>query len=113
MKRAKFTRQPWGEAEVARLVKLWAAAVPITDIAEALGRKPTTVRAKVSHLRSTDPAAAKKLKYRVESPGGKLKAADIPGIRLDKRPLRLIGLQYGVSAVTIFKVKRGETWRDA
>lgn len=106
-------KKKWTDAETADLVKMWAADTAIKTIAVRLGRRPEIIRAKISRLRSTRPELAKHLKYRIEFPGGKLKTKDIPKIRKDTRSLRLIGKDYHVSAVTIFKVKNGETWKDA
>ena len=106
-------KHPWTAADIETLVDLWGKNLPIPEIAKVLGRRPVIIRAKVSHLRSTDGALGKLLKYRSAYPDGKLTARDIPKIRGDNRPLRLIGLDYGVSAVTIFKVKSRETWKDA
>ena len=110
----KNTKKPWTESEVTKLVELWSKKhLKITELAKLLDRSAAVVRAKVSALRSSRPDLATKLPYRLEFPQGKLRANDISKIRKDKRPLRLIGLDYGVTAVTIFKVKNGETWKDA
>ena len=106
-------KQPWTHQEVAELTRRWARNEPIAAIAAALGRAPVVIRAKVSHLRSTRPDLAGRLRYRLKAPHGKLIAADIPGIRKDGRPYRIIGLEHHVSAVTIYKVKAGLTWRHA
>ena len=109
----KDKKRPWTPAEIADLVKMWGQNLGVGPIALSLKRRPAVVRAKVSHLRSTQLELRELLVYRVACPGGKLKPKDIPKIRRDTRTLRLIGETYGVSAVTIFKVKRGETWRNA
>jgi hypothetical protein len=109
----KNVKKPWTDTETRTLVKLWDNDTAIPEIARVLCRPVTHVRAKVSHLRSTRPELKKQLRYRLAHPDGKLKAQDIPKIRKDTRALRLIGNDYGVSAVTIFKVKARETWRDA
>ncbi len=41
----------------------------------------------------------------------KLSEADIPAIRADARPQHEIAAEYGVSQMTVSKIKRGVTWR--
>jgi hypothetical protein len=106
-------KQRWEDAEVQKLVDLWDKDVPIADIAERLKRRPEVVRAKVSSLRRNYPKLKKQLRMRTLYPNYKLTATQIPAIRKDKRSLQLIGLQYKVSPVTIFKIKARVTWRNA
>lgn len=41
----------------------------------------------------------------------KLTETDIPAIRRDPRPLKIIAQDYGVAPETIYDVRRGATWR--
>ena len=107
------SKQRWTDKEVEKLVDMWIREVSLTDIGKALGREPVVVRAKVSALRRRTPKFKKSLKLRTIYPNYKLSAKQIPGIRKDKRSLRLIGLDYAVSPVTIYKIKTRATWKDA
>lgn len=108
-------KQRWTDEDVDKLVDMWVREVPIDEIAKTLVREAPTVRAKVSALRSKMPRLRKHLKLRTVfngKPNYKLTAKQIPEIRKDTRTLRLIALDYKVSPVTIFKVKRRDTWKD-
>lgn len=109
----KHVKTPWVEQETELLIKLWASGCKANVIAKQLNREPAKIRAKISRLRTTRPELKDLLPYRITWRGSKLKRRDIPKIRKDNRSLRLIGEQYGVSAVTIYKAKNGETWRNA
>lgn len=108
----KHTKKQWTDEEIVKLVGLWSTGAPIKIIAEKLKRKRSTVRAKVSNLRKEDPRLSKKLTHRTINENYKLEPKDIPFIRKDKRSLKKIGDDYGVSAVTIFKVQTGKTWKN-
>lgn len=105
-------KKRWTEKDVNALLEEWGKNTPIKEIAKMLEREQTTLRTKVSNLRR-NPKLKKLLKYRTVFKNYKLTATDIPHIRRDKRSLRLIGLDYDVSPVTVYKIKNKETWKDA
>lgn len=105
-------KKRWTEEDVNTLLDQWGKNTPIKKISELLERPQTTVRTKVSNLRR-NTKLKKLLKYRTVFKNYKLTAEDIPHIRKDNRSLRLIGLDYDVSAVTVYKIKNKETWKDA
>ena len=47
-----------------------------------------------------------------ESPHAKLTAPAVRSIRSDGRSYKLIGREYGVSAQTVFRIKRRTTWKS-
>lgn len=107
-------KRKWTAEDTEKLVRLWGKPdTAIKDIATVLKRTEAVVRAKVSRLRKTRPDLKKALRLRTVYKNYKLTRHDIPKIRADRRSLRLIGDDYGVSPVTIFKVKNHETWKDA
>jgi hypothetical protein len=109
----KHTKKRWEDKEIETLIRMWDRDAPIARIALRLKRTAGEVRSKVSNLRRAEPKLQKKLRFKTINENYKLTAGQIPAIRLDKRPLKIIGKEHGVSAVTIFKIKAGETWRNA
>jgi hypothetical protein len=52
-------------------------------------------------------------RYGEDSPSHRLTAEQVRAIRVDPRPSRVVGRDYGVSHTTILEIRRGNRWRAA
>ena len=102
-------RRHWQPKEVEMLIRLWTQGYEPREIAKYVQRTPAVVRAKAGALRKSGCKLPSNSRYA----GGRLDAAKVKAIKKDKRTLSAIALDYGVSAVTIHRVRKNMTWVGA
>jgi hypothetical protein len=112
-KMIKHTKKSWSIVETAKLILAWEKEVPIERICSQLGRTSSQIRAKISNLRNESRSLRAKLESRALNTSSRITAKVVPVIRDDRRPLKVIGGEYGVSGVTIWKIKNRQIWKDA